>query len=69
VRVTIESDVDDCVLGVVEAALRSPSVGAMPGPRYADPWRLAALHEGANHGAADDDYALSPRSTLGATRA
>jgi len=36
---------------------------------YDDAWRRAGLEEGVFRGDADSDYAPSPRSTRGATRA
>jgi hypothetical protein len=38
-------------------------------PHRIEAWREAALREGVERGEPEEDYALSPRSTRGATRA
>jgi hypothetical protein len=57
----------------VLAALTAAGVDLAPEPdRYQSPWRTAALTEGVDRSAPDAGeprYALSPRSTRGATRA
>lgn len=40
-----------------------------PPPAYASPWRRVGLFEATGNGDENDGYALSPRSTRGATRA
>lgn len=51
-------------------ALLRTSLVNTPGPASAGgAWRLAALLEGVERSQTESDYALSPRSTRGATRA
>ena len=58
----------------VDGAVREALVEALshetePYAGYGDPWRLAALEDGVSRAEEEPGYALSPRSTRGATRA
>jgi hypothetical protein len=69
VRLDATPAIDAAAQPALLAALEQAGLGASESSAYDDAWRCAALREGVD----DDDppagYALSPRSTLGATRA
>jgi hypothetical protein len=52
------------VAALEQAGVPTPAAGA-----YGEAWRLVALREAALGDENDADYAFSPRSTRGATRA
>jgi hypothetical protein len=63
---------DPVVERALIALLEDSGVSARSSSRYGDAWRLAALLEGVDsdeRAERYEGYALSPRSTLGATRA
>jgi hypothetical protein len=51
------------------AALERVGVRGPGDPGYGSAWRLSALREGVEQEELEGGYALSPRSTRGATRA
>jgi hypothetical protein len=68
--VDVEVSVDPPVDGAVrEALVEALSHETEPYAGYGDPWRLAALEDGVSRAKEEPGYALSPRSTRGATRA
>jgi hypothetical protein len=61
----IDAAVEPALLAVLDdAGVRTPGSSG-----YDDAWRRAALHEGVDGDDPPVGYALSPRSTRGATRA
>jgi hypothetical protein len=60
---------DEPTLQALHAALEEAGLHAQRASPYDDAWRRAALHEVAEGDEPAPGYALSPRSTLGATRA
>jgi hypothetical protein len=69
VGLSVDPPVEKQVYEALVAAFADSGVPADTSPRYGDAWRLAALHEGMERDEPEPGYALSPRSTRGATRA
>jgi hypothetical protein len=69
VGLSIDPPVDEQVCEALVAMLGDVGGPALASPRYRDAWRLASLLEGIERDESEPDYALSPRSTRGATRA
>jgi hypothetical protein len=67
VEVWVDPPVDEAVREALAEALLHETGDAYGG--RADPWRRAALEEGVSRAEDEPGYALSPRSTRGATRA
>jgi hypothetical protein len=61
--------VDSAVRQALLVALSEAGVGTPCASGYDDAWRQAALREAVEGDEPELGYALSPRSTLGATRA
>jgi hypothetical protein len=67
VRVTVDPPLDESVARALVALLReSPAIASAA---TGGAWREAALKEGVERSEGEPGYALSPRSTRGATRA
>jgi hypothetical protein len=69
VQVSIDPPVDAPMRRVLAELLRDRAAQAVGRIGYDDAWRRAGLQEGVLRDDVDSDYALSPRSTRGATRA
>ena len=68
-RHSVHPPLAELVERALVALLRESRANA-PGPASTGgAWRLAALLEGVERSQTESDYALSPRSTRGATRA
>ena len=67
VEVSVDPPVDEAVRDALAEALSHESGDAYAG--YRDGWRRAALEDGVSRAEDETGYALSPRSTRGATRA
>jgi hypothetical protein len=69
VGLSVDPPVEEHVYEALVAMLGDSGTPALASPRYRDAWRLASLHEGVERDEPEPAYALSPRSTRGATRA
>ena len=69
VRLSIDPQLEEPIERVLVELLRVSRGGAFDGARGTDAWRRASLREGVERSEAEPGYALSPRSTRGATRA
>ena len=65
-KVTVDSSLDEWVTRALAALVRESRAIATSG---GGAWREAALREGVERSEDEPGYALSPRSTRGATRA
>jgi hypothetical protein len=68
VKVTADPPLDEVVARALAALLRDPGARASA-VSSSGAWREAALREGVERSEGEPGYALSPRSTRGATRA
>jgi hypothetical protein len=69
VQVVVDPPVPDAVREALAVVLRERGVVGSGPESYDDAWRRAGLYEGVDRDGDDSSYALSPRSTRGATRA
>ena len=67
VEVSVDPPVDEALREALAEALSHQTAEAYAG--YGDRWRRAALEDGVSRAEDESGYALSPRSTRGATRA
>ncbi len=69
VEIAVLPPVADAELRALRAGLQRAGLLGPDAPGYESAWRRSALREAVERGELDDAYALSPRSTRGATRA
>jgi hypothetical protein len=69
VKVTVDPPVDEGVRRTLVTILRDYAAPVVGSAGYREAWRRAGLGEGVARDEAEPSYALSPRSTRGATRA
>ena len=68
-EIVVVPPVTAAVLRALAAVLERAGMRASAIHGYETAWRRSALREAVDRGEPDDGYALSPRSTRGATRA
>ena len=68
-QVFVDPPVADAVRQALAVVLRERGVAGAGSASYDGAWRRAGLYEGVDRDGDESSYALSPRSTRGATRA
>jgi len=69
VELSVTPALDDSTERALRSALGAVKADTSQAEAYVSAWRRAGLAEGVEQDDADPGYALSPRSTRGATRA